>query len=90
MRKPKSLRCDTVDELFEYGQSIGAFGQFEDLALDVSVSPENIYLNRHEMLPRVMEVEREIRQDRLWIIALCSAVASILSAAAALLGVLTR
>jgi hypothetical protein len=37
----------------------------------------------HEIQRRVMEAENHLRQDRLWVVALVSAIASMLSAAAA-------
>jgi len=41
-----------------------------------------------ELQRRVLEAERSIRESRLWILALTSAIASIVSAAAALVAVL--
>jgi hypothetical protein len=41
----------------------------------------------YELQRRVMEAERSIRESKLWILAIISAIASVLSAAAALLAV---
>lgn len=41
----------------------------------------------HELQRRVSEAERSVRESRLWILALISAVASVLSAAAAIVAV---
>jgi len=44
----------------------------------------------HELQRRVIEAERAIREHRLWIVALVSAFASVVSAATAIIVVLAR
>ncbi|MBI5025564.1 MAG: hypothetical protein HZC12_02315 [Nitrospirae bacterium] len=44
----------------------------------------------YELQKRVIEAERSIRESRLWKLALISAIASVISAAAALLAVLSK
>ncbi|GBE39130.1 hypothetical protein BMS3Bbin08_01749 [bacterium BMS3Bbin08] len=62
--------------------------KLEERANELGVSLHEVYTGRGhlvepELQRRVMEVERSQREARLWLIALISAIASVLSAAAA-------
>ena len=68
---------DRERKIQEYAQELGI------------PSNTNFSENQHyEMLRRVLEVERSHRESRLWIIALLSAIAAIISALAAWFAVL--
>jgi hypothetical protein len=53
-------------------------------------SGENSKVYEFELQKKVIEVERSIREHRLWIIALVSAIASVVSAIVALVAVLMK
>ncbi len=87
MFKQKSLKLKNTDELFEYGKKLGAFPAKSRL-LPSGIHADQWVYGPDEVLPRVIEVERSIRQSQLWWVALFSAIGSILSGLAALLAVL--
>ena len=74
-------------ELFDYAERLGvSMGGLPHPSIGPS-GPTWAY-NEPEVQRRVMEMERHIRDGRLWWVAVISAVASALSAAAAWLAVL--
>jgi len=68
-----------------------------DLGIDIegdlifqSASGRRLRAADHELQRRVQEAERSIRESRLWLLAVISAIASVLSAAIALIAVMKR
>ena len=55
-----------------------------------SVSGRSRMADDHELQKRVLEAERHIREQRLWLIAVISAVASVVSAITALVAVMGK
>ena len=59
----------------------------EERAREIGVSLDDLYsgavINEPELQRRVIEAERSLRESRLWLIALISAIASVVSAIAA-------
>ena len=76
------------DELEQRARELGVDIQ-GDLITHSSLGRRN-RASDYELQRRVIEVERSIRESRLWKVALISAIASMLSAAAALLAVLKK
>jgi sugar diacid utilization regulator len=69
----------------------------KDLGVDIqgpprtqSVSGSSPRADDHELQKRVQETERSIRENRLWLIAVISAIASVVSAITALVAVLIK
>ncbi|MDZ4178401.1 MAG: hypothetical protein U1E29_04090 [Coriobacteriia bacterium] len=60
------------------------------VSLNYLVNPESGVTNEAELQRRVLEAERSARESRLWVVALVSAVASVISAAAAWVAVACR
>ncbi len=56
----------------------------------LSSSGRSVRASDHELQHRLIEVERSIRESRLWLIAVISSVASVCSALAAIIAVATK
>ena len=79
MTKPPVLSGDALKRrAAELGVSMTGAGTYMTPSGPVSYGAEE-----HELQRRVLEAERHVRDGRLWIVALVSAVASVVSAAAA-------
>jgi hypothetical protein len=76
------------DELEDRARNLGVDIQGE--LITHSSSGRRNRASDYELQKRVIEVERSIRESRLWKLALISAIASVASAAAALLAVLSK
>jgi len=65
--------------------------ELESRAKELGVSLDHLYseagINEPELQRRVLEAERSLRENRLWIIAFISAIASVVSAIAAWIAV---
>lgn len=75
MSKVKSYQL-TGKPLFDYAKQLGV--PYEDTR---TANPQ--YLDEEEIRRRIFNVERSKREHRLWVVALGSAIASAISAAAA-------
>lgn len=76
------------DELFRRCEALGI--ECSGVEIRHQDSGEHFAVYEHELQRKVIEVERSIREQRLWLVALVSAIASVVSAVAALAAVLAR
>ena len=75
----------------ELERRAGALGvDTQGAPITQSISGKARRCDDHELQKRVLEAERSIREQRLWLVAVISAVASVVSAITALVAVLAN
>ncbi len=77
------MKLPTGDELRDRANKLGV-----DLKHEIGLPPQTFPAPENVLQRRVIEAERHLREQRLWVIAVISSVASIISALAAWTAVL--